>query len=41
MEEDGDDRIWLDQLFLDPEGIPTRIEVKRKNDTRARREVVA
>lgn len=40
-EQEGGDRIWLDHLFLDQDGVPTLIEVKRKSDTRARREVVA
>src|SRR5690606_6393716 len=31
---------WLDHLFLDQDGIPTLIEVKRSTDTRIRREVV-
>jgi len=31
----------LDHLFLDQDGVPTLIEVKRASDTRARREVVA
>src|SRR6185436_19446010 len=31
----------LDHLFLDQDGIPTLVEVKRSTDTRARREVVA
>ncbi len=31
----------LDHLFLDQDGIPTFVECKRSNDTRARREVVA
>jgi hypothetical protein len=31
----------LDHLYLDHEGIPTLIEVKRSSDTRLRREVVA
>jgi hypothetical protein len=30
----------LDHLFLDEEGIPTLVEVKRSTDTRIRREVV-
>lgn len=41
MEQDGSDRVWLDHLFLDQDGIPTLIEVKRKGNTQARREVVA
>ncbi len=39
---DGEaDRFSLDHLFVDQEGIPTLVEVKRASDTRARREVVA
>ena len=30
----------LDHLFIDQEGIPTLVEVKRSSDTRIRREVV-
>jgi hypothetical protein len=33
-------RMTLDHLFLDAEGIPTFVEVKRSDDTRIRREVV-
>jgi len=33
--------VWsLDHLFIDQDGIPTLIEVKRRSDTRIRREVV-
>lgn len=39
-EEGGAGRWSLDHLFLDREGIPTLIEVKRSSDTRIRREVV-
>lgn len=39
-EEDGGDRWSVDHLFLDQDGIPTLIEVKRSSDTRLRREVV-
>src|ERR1700753_2162822 len=40
-EEDGTG-IWsADHLFLDQDGIPTIVEVKRQSDTRLRREVVA
>lgn len=39
--EDGAGRWSLDHLFLDQDGIPTLVEVKRATDTRARREVVA
>ena len=31
----------LDHLFIDQDGVPTLVEVKRASDTRARREVVA
>jgi hypothetical protein len=31
----------LDHLFLDQDGVPSLVEVKRSSDTRARREVVA
>jgi hypothetical protein len=36
----GSDRWFLDHLFLDPEGVPTLVEVKRSSDSRIRREVV-
>ena len=39
-EEDGSNRWSVDHLFLDQEGIPTIVEVKRSGDTRIRREVV-
>ena len=39
-EQDGSDRWSLDHLFLDEEGVPTLVEVKRSSDTRIRREVV-
>lgn len=39
--EDAAARWSLDHLFLDREGVPTLVEVKRSSDTRARREVVA
>ena len=39
-EEGGSERWSLDHLFLDQDGIPTLIEVKRSSDTRLRREVV-
>jgi hypothetical protein len=40
--EEGGSDIWsLDHLFLDQDGIPTLVEVKRSSDTRSRREVVA
>lgn len=38
---DSADRWALDHLFLDADGVPTLVEVKRSSDTRARREVVA
>ena len=38
--EDGGSRWALDHLFLDQDGVPTLVEVKRGNDTRIRREVV-
>jgi len=38
--EDGAGRWSVDHLFLDQDGIPTLIEVKRSTDTRIRREVV-
>lgn len=38
---DGAGRWSLDHLFLDREGVPVLVEVKRASDTRARREVVA
>ena len=37
---DGTDRWSLDHLFLDQEGVPTLVEVKRSSDTRIRREVI-
>lgn len=39
-EEDGGGRWSLDHLFIDQDGIPTLVEVKRQSDTRLRREVV-
>ena len=39
-EEGGSDRWSLDHLFLDQDGVPTLVEVKRGTDTRIRREVV-
>ena len=38
--EDGGNRWAVDHLFLDQDGIPTLVEVKRSSDTRIRREVV-
>lgn len=37
---EGKNRWSLDHLFVDNEGIPTLVEVKRSTDTRIRREVV-
>lgn len=39
-EEDAGNRWALDHLFVDQDGIPTLVEVKRSSDTRIRREVV-
>jgi hypothetical protein len=38
--EDASDRWAVDHLFVDQDGIPTIVEVKRSSDTRIRREVV-
>lgn len=39
--EEGGSNVWsLDHLFIDQEGIPTLVEVKRSSDNRIRREVV-
>ncbi|GJE44398.1 hypothetical protein [Methylobacterium soli] len=40
-EEGGAGRWSLDHLFVDQDGVPTLVEVKRASDTRGRREVVA
>lgn len=40
LEEDGREWLSLDHLFIDQDGIPTLVEVKRSSDTRTRREVV-
>lgn len=40
-EEKGAKKLSLDHLFLDQDGIPTLVEVKRGSDTRLRREVIA
>ncbi|AWN40494.1 hypothetical protein [Methylobacterium durans] len=40
-EEGGFGRWSLDHLFVDQDGVPTLVEVKRASDTRGRREVVA
>ena len=39
-DQDSGNRWSLDHLFLDQDGIPTFVEVKRSSDTRIRREVV-
>jgi hypothetical protein len=39
-DDSGDARWALDHLFLDQEGVPTFVEVKRSTDGRLRREVV-
>ena len=40
-DQDGAGNRWsLDHLFIDQDGIPTFVEVKRSSDTRIRREVV-
>lgn len=40
-DDDGSAGRWsLDHLFVDQEGVPTLVEVKRSSDTRIRREVV-
>jgi len=40
-QEQGGGRWSLDHLFVDGDGVPVLVEVKRATDTRARREVVA
>lgn len=40
IEEGGAEHFALDHLFLDQDGVPTLVEVKRSTDTRIRREVV-
>jgi hypothetical protein len=37
---EGGSAYWLDHLFVDADGVPTLVEVKRATDTRIRREVV-
>jgi predicted transcriptional regulator of viral defense system len=39
-EEGGVDRWYLDHLFLDQDGIPTLVEVKRSSNDQIRREIV-
>jgi hypothetical protein len=39
-QEEGVDRWAVDHLFVDENGVPTFVEVKRSSDTRIRREVV-
>ena len=38
--DEASDRWALDHLFLDQDGVPTLVEVKRSSDTRLRRQVV-
>ncbi len=38
--DEGISRWYVDHLFLDQDGIPTLVEVKRSSDTRIRREVI-
>lgn len=40
VSSDESDVGWLDHLFLDQDGVPTLIEVKRSSNTRIRREIV-
>lgn len=40
-QQDGSAQWFLDHLFIDQDGTPTFVEVKRSTDTRIRREVVA
>lgn len=39
-EDGGAGRFFVDHLFIDQDGVPTLVEVKRQSDTRLRREVV-
>ena len=39
--EGGGNHFSLDHLFVDQDGVPTLVEVKRRSDTRNRREIVA
>lgn len=39
-DEGGNNRWWVDHVFLDQDAVPTLVEVKRSSDTRIRREVV-
>jgi len=41
IEQDSCDVYYLDHLFVDQSGVPTLVEVKRRSDTRNRRESVA
>lgn len=41
FDDESKSRWSLDHLFLDYDGVPTLVEVKRSSDTRLRREVVA
>jgi len=40
FEEEGARQLSLDHFFVDQDGIPTLVEVKRSSDTRLRREVI-
>jgi len=40
LEEAGGNAMSLDHLFLDQDGVPTLVEVKRSSDVRIRREVI-
>ena len=40
LEAEGSDTFSADHLFLDQDGVPTLVEVKRSSDHRIRREVV-
>lgn len=39
-DDSGGGRFSVDHLFIDQDGVPTLVEVKRQSDTRVRREVV-
>ena len=39
--EDGNDRWAVDHMFVDQDGTPTLVEVKRRSDSRLKRDVVA
>jgi hypothetical protein len=40
IKEEGSDYFSRDHLFIDHDGIPMLVEVKRSTDTRGRREIV-